>query len=729
MIALFNTPFASRQQLLNIYGLPPENYGKTQISELDYIVAFEPTLGGYDDWMILHGSTSNYARDLETDADDNLIIVGDNIGTWDMFRYPPPSSSGNTQLLIFKIDYQRNLFWHKLYGGSNHENAVAIKKARDGNMIVLAQSQSGDGDVKTAHGGKDIWLLKINQYNGDIMWQKTFGSTADEIPTDLEILPDGSMVISGMADPGSFAPSVYSGKNSFLVKLDEAGNLTWSKVFGGSGEDNIQRFIPVNGGGFASIGISNSNDGDYDSNAGGFDVHIFRHDANGDILWKKQYGRALDDEAGDIVYVPCNDAIFASFAEQYPNLPIDRKQKGAGVGLKSDGTVFFYKYNEMPIFPTMAPNIRGGFLAGAIKYYTYGLPYWDEPLRSFDMVEYGVPLVKTIRDTTICNGERVDEKQYFNDTIFYDTARNGCGIDTLIRTTKIHVINTSDSLVTTDTTLCYGSLFEGASATASFVRYDTTISSTICGPKKIIHERRVNVRSPIPLELGKDTVICEAGISLYAPPNMTGYIWQDGSPGPTLQPKNSGTYWVEVTDQYGCKTSDTIKLAKTDLYLERINDTIVLSGDKVTVSPATNGILTWRPDVALSCTDCPIVTVSPATTNSYKFQAAKDGCIMQESFRITVTERFEIKIPNAFTPNRDGINDVFRVRAQNLLNYRIEIFNRWGQVVYRSTSVTESWDGSFAGKALPSATFTYQVHYQRFNGKAISLKGTLLLIR
>ena len=86
MIALFNTPFASRQQLLNIYGLPPENYGKTQISEMDYIVALEPTLGGYDDWMILHGSTSNYARDLETDADDNLIIVGDTIGKWDMFR-------------------------------------------------------------------------------------------------------------------------------------------------------------------------------------------------------------------------------------------------------------------------------------------------------------------------------------------------------------------------------------------------------------------------------------------------------------------------------------------------------------------------------------------------------------------------------------------------------------------------------------------------------------------
>jgi hypothetical protein len=265
------------------------NY-KLGLNQGIFILRNEPSnyIGGNGhEFIRILGSVSDYGVDFETYENDDLLILGNIVGNnWDLVSPSAGNKDDSTQLLLCKYSVQlKSVVWTKIYGGSSAEYAVSIKKTKDGNFMILAQTQSGDGDEKGYRGGKDIWLLKINVL-GNIIWQKTFGSDKDEIATDLEVLDDGSMLISGSADQSTFASSPYSGKNSFLLKLDAAGNKIWIKVFGGNGDDKIKAISALDDG-FVSLGISTSSDGDYPVNLGKNDVYIFKHDLSGAILWKK----------------------------------------------------------------------------------------------------------------------------------------------------------------------------------------------------------------------------------------------------------------------------------------------------------------------------------------------------------------------------------------------------------------------------------------------------------
>jgi gliding motility-associated-like protein len=86
--------------------------------------------------------------------------------------------------------------------------------------------------------------------------------------------------------------------------------------------------------------------------------------------------------------------------------------------------------------------------------------------------------------------------------------------------------------------------------------------------------------------------------------------------------------------------------------------------------------------------------------------------------------------PSAFTPNQDGKNDIFKpIITGNIKHYEFFIYNRWGQVVFRTTDATKGWDGKFLGKEQNNNVFIWQCSYQ-FEGEAIrTQKGTVILIK
>jgi len=89
-----------------------------------------------------------------------------------------------------------------------------------------------------------------------------------------------------------------------------------------------------------------------------------------------------------------------------------------------------------------------------------------------------------------------------------------------------------------------------------------------------------------------------------------------------------------------------------------------------------------------------------------------------------------IFFPNAFTPNNDGSNDVFRAKSYSkVLSFRLEIYNRNGELVFRTTDVNKGWNGMYKGIAVPAAVFVYQCSYQLEGMPAVYKKGTLLLAR
>jgi gliding motility-associated-like protein len=90
-------------------------------------------------------------------------------------------------------------------------------------------------------------------------------------------------------------------------------------------------------------------------------------------------------------------------------------------------------------------------------------------------------------------------------------------------------------------------------------------------------------------------------------------------------------------------------------------------------------------------------------------------------------------VPNSFSPNDDGLNDVFKPKAQKVSDYRLTVYNRWGERVFQSAKVSEGWDGTFDGKQAPTGVYLYQIVYKLRNEEGtIRLKtkeGTVQLIR
>ncbi|MCX6281951.1 MAG: gliding motility-associated C-terminal domain-containing protein [Bacteroidetes bacterium] len=124
------------------------------------------------------------------------------------------------------------------------------------------------------------------------------------------------------------------------------------------------------------------------------------------------------------------------------------------------------------------------------------------------------------------------------------------------------------------------------------------------------------------------------------------------------------------------------------------------------------------------------IIVTPLETTTY---IANAKICAGEEFYDTVTVYVHQVIPNAFTPNDDGLNDRFKILglpAENITRFQIQIFDRWGQVVYESNNIEEGWDGTFKGKLCPPETYNWIIHYETNSRKdKISNKGQVMLIR
>lgn len=698
-----------------------------------------------------------YAISYDTDTADNYYVLFDLINiNWTPQNPCCFNPADSTQIMICKYTSNGTMVWYKKYGGSSAEYGVKIRRSVNGDLLVVAETQSGDGDVTGYSGGKDIWLLKLNAQDGNIIWKKTIGSDKDEEAKDIEIHQDGSMIIAGSAESSTLFPSSYAGKNAFVQKLDANGNPVFTQVFGGDGHDVIEA-ISLTPTGFVSLSSSTSTNGTFPSNAGGRDIYVMNHNATGNTIWSKHYGNTQDDEPGDIVYISCESRIFASYAKEFnnntyfnssPPVPIFAQRAGVRIGLNLNATEFFYmedafNYPNMSsngddgfnyrIYASIDTNDRGGILTGGFTHFKWGtsvIPGVNGTIsRSFDLTNFGDPLRFEILDTSICKGTPIFGINYNADTTFYDTLRNHCNVDTLIIKKTIRVINSDDSVRNNDTLVCYGQIYKGQPVYASFTDRDTTVLNTTCGPKNHIVLTNVIVPPPITAGLGPDTTFCPPGGMLNVSLTGASYLWSNGSTSSSQYISSSGLYWVEITDSNQCTKRDTAVVTISDIYLQIWNDTTIQLGSSVTLLPQTNGSILWQPNPFLSCFSCSSPVASPAETTLFYLSSTKGDCILSDSVLVVINKGFYFYIPNAFTPNNDGLNDFFGPIANLISDYTMTIYNRWGQKIFQTISLAKNWDGKFLGVPQDSGVFVYTVSFKDPDKKTHFYKGSFTLIR
>jgi gliding motility-associated-like protein len=106
------------------------------------------------------------------------------------------------------------------------------------------------------------------------------------------------------------------------------------------------------------------------------------------------------------------------------------------------------------------------------------------------------------------------------------------------------------------------------------------------------------------------------------------------------------------------------------------------------------------------------------------------GCETYDTLTIKIYKGPEVYVPNAFSPNHDGLNDEFRALAIGITKFKyLKIYNRWGQEVFETTDAKNGWDGTNKGKDLPAGVYVWITEGTDFNGKVITRKGSVILLR
>lgn len=203
--------------------------------------------------------------------------------------------------MILRLNADHEVVWEKLLGGSSVDEAFDIAIAPDGGFIVTGYSQSLDGDVGQNNGGIDTWVVKLND-GGDMEWSRVLGGSGEDFFRSVIALPDGSFMVAGYSDSanGDFTENLGY-KDLWLVKLSAAGEVLWKRTYGGTGNDNASDIVfDTEKQQFVVIGSTSSTDGDISFNHGSKDMWLLKFDTDGNLIWEKTYGGTFGDSGKSV---------------------------------------------------------------------------------------------------------------------------------------------------------------------------------------------------------------------------------------------------------------------------------------------------------------------------------------------------------------------------------------------------------------------------------------------
>ncbi len=179
-------------------------------------------------------------------------------------------------------------------------------------------------------------------------------------------------------------------------------------------------------------------------------------------------------------------------------------------------------------------------------------------------------------------------------------------------------------------------------------------------------------------------------------------------------------------------SSMTVAVTPTSTILQN-EGTVELTGLAVS---GLNGAITysWSPADGLSCVDCANTSATVNQNTTYTLTAIDEyGCVASATAFVGVEVVNEIVVPTAFSPNDDGMNDLFRVLGRNVVSYEYHIYNRWGNEVYKEKGANLEnqigWDGTYKGQDQELGVFVYYVIIDFEDGSNTFKKGNVTLVR
>jgi gliding motility-associated-like protein len=345
---------------------------------------------------------------------------------------------------------------------------------------------------------------------------------------------------------------------------------------------------------------------------------------------------------------------------------------------------------------------------------------------------------------------------------------NGCS-DTV--TKQIEVFPLPELSIAGDTVVCYGSSqtlsvsgAESYSWSTSKYLSCTNCASPVTKPDSAIQYRvkgtsskgcvsfdsiAISVKYPFKLSFSKpDTLCIGKSVKLFAK-GAEKYSWypaagldNPASSSPVASPDATTNYQVIGSDSKGC-FKDTAYVPVKVYPIPTVDagaDQTINVGRQIRITPTLSDDVThveWTPSIGIVSRDYPSITVQPTQALEYTLRAKNDGgCMAEDKVSVYVLcNNSNIFVPNTFSPNGDGNNDVFYPRGSGLFKIlNLKVFNRWGEVVFdksnfNANDATAGWDGTYKGKQLPADVFVYMLQVVCDNNSTLTFKGNIALLR
>lgn len=256
----------------------------------------------------------------------------------------------------------------------------------------------------------------------------------------------------------------------------------------------------------------------------------------------------------------------------------------------------------------------------------------------------------------------------------------------------------------------------------------------------------VNILHKPVAHAGQDTAICDLSSAtlMGSASNLSGpvfYVWSpaslvdDDSAAVTIAtPPVTQLYTLTVTDNYGCNFSvsdDVLVTVQPPVPAYAGNDTIAVLGVPHQLSASGGVSYLWSPSFPLNISTAqnPLATLTSDQQFVVKVTDIA-GCFGYDTVFVQVYNGPNYYVPNAFSPNGDGLNDIFRAIPVGIAQTDyFRVFNRFGELVFETNQWLRGWDGKFKGKTQPVGTYVWIVKGIDKNGKVVEMKGTVMLLQ
>ncbi|MFI5187776.1 MAG: gliding motility-associated C-terminal domain-containing protein [Chitinophagales bacterium] len=616
--------------------------------------------------------------------------------------------------------------WASHFGGSAVDVPFAIKFTADGGTIAAGYTSSKDGQVGF-HANRDywdLWIVKLNKC-GVIEWQRSLGGTGYESARDVEQTSDGGYIVLGETNStdGDVIAGFGGTKDIWLLKFDGSGNLQWQKRYGGSGLDIGNRIAVMNDGSFLIAASTSSNDGDITGNhgTGGYtDAVIMKISATGILQWSKCFGGSKNEELLDFKII--NGKIFAAGFANSVDGDIPPNQKNYDVWLlavDANGNKIFSK-----IYGGSQNDVAYSITTGADGSLTLaGYTTSDDgdvtgAKGSQDYWVLNVSQQGNLNWQKVLGGS---DAEYANSVITdkdggYIVAGISYSIDGDITGAKGKGDYWVVKLSNTGSVVWKKNYGGSGNDNLHSIIYDNSRNEYYLSGDSDSEDGDFSqgfgdvdfgiIKFKDPLSEIKDSTVC----------NINGFV----TPQDTLRDV-CGNDSVYLNYKPVLIAGPFNNMKKVDT---------IFTGQHTTLHSNGNGSIVWDINPTLSCTLCSDPIASPVTTTVYNVtNISPEGCKVTDQFKLVVLNDAEVFVPTAFTPNGDGHNDSFGPLGKVPDDFSMQIFNRYGDVVFKSSSMNSRWNGEYKGTIQRTDVFIYIISYTDIQHKLKQQKGTFTLIR